>query len=496
MYYYAVLIILTAVIAAITGCLWAKVRNGSLVLGMVFLYYWSLQGAWILVHDKLAHVTDAPPQYLSYEDALFPILLDSSYLETLLLYGLFIVVVGAVLLYRVNRPPDSGGQRRPTIWVSHTRLMMIAAFAGLGSFLIIRRAMGTAISSDISIYVFTRTSFAFESRYFTLHQVFTQICLVALAIGIPVCRTGERGRFVAGHRSRTALLGYLLVLGGMLWFMSLLGNRGETLMAGVTGLLFYNVNAPKTRRAATLVAIALLLVNMNFIYFVRGATVESRSEQAKRFDPAELAEFLTTNNEEFAAHFSLYGTLKQNVPLTYGSSLISLSASVVPKILWPDRPKDVYVHYAKAVHAKPGEGYTIHHVTGWYLNFGVSGVVLGAIVLGWFWSTLFNRFFQHPPDPPALLTECIRVLAPWTFVAYLPQFIRAGPEVYKPCIFEAILLPASLLYVSALRAQRDTVHACTLPLSDDGDARLPSPPRVRPGLAATIDQLRTRSGVM
>ena len=44
---------------------------------------------------------------------------------------------------------------------------------------------------------------------------------------------------------------------------------------------------------------------------------------------------IRASNEAFGAHLSLYGVLYFHSPLTYGSSLNSLLASVVPRIFWP-----------------------------------------------------------------------------------------------------------------------------------------------------------------
>jgi len=35
------------------------------------------------------------------------------------------------------------------------------------------------------------------------------------------------------------------------------------------------------------------------------------------------------------------------------------------------------------VGAIQNQGYSLHHATGWYLNFGYFGVALGAVVMAW-----------------------------------------------------------------------------------------------------------------
>ena len=58
---------------------------------------------------------------------------------------------------------------------------------------------------------------------------------------------------------------------------------------------------------------------------------------------------MTTSNEAFAAHFSLYGVLAAGTAPKFGYSLYSLACSVVPRVLWPSRPRDIYLYYSESV---------------------------------------------------------------------------------------------------------------------------------------------------
>jgi hypothetical protein len=142
----------------------------------------------------------------------------------------------------------------------------------------------------------------------------------------------------------------------------------------------------------------------------------------------------------------LYGVLRFEAPITYGTSLISLAASVVPRVFWPVRPLDVYPYYAESVQAAGGQGYSLHHAAGWYLNFGVAGVMLGGVVWGWLWASLFNRFHQARPNQVAM--RFFTVLAPWVFVAGIPGLIRTGIEGYKGLAVDSFLVPTVSLALS------------------------------------------------
>ena len=98
------------------------------------------------------------------------------------------------------------------------------------------------------------------------------------------------------------------------------------------------------------------------------------------------------------------------------------------------------------------QGYSLHHATGWYLNFGVAGVFLGGLVLGLVWAFCLNAHQRIRPGS-GLLFRLFAVIAPWLFVAYLPPLVRAGPEGYKGFLIEAVLIPVGTL-AFACRARK------------------------------------------
>ena len=144
----------------------------------------------------------------------------------------------------------------------------------------------------------------------------------------------------------------------------------------------------------------------------------------------------------------MYGALEFRLEPTYGTSITNLAASVIPRAFWKDRPDDIYVYYAEGVQALPGQGYSINHATGWYLNFGVPGLIIGAILLGLVWTACYNRFLQAPNHSSRWM-RIFTLIAPWTFTSYLPMIIRAGPEVYKGVCIEAFLLPTLVFWIAS-----------------------------------------------
>jgi hypothetical protein len=446
MEYFALLAIATTVIIILAGALYRKRRDVGTLVGIAALYYWSLFGAWYIVIDKTGGFSGKNYQYL--EGKLFSIALDQDYLVTLGLYAGFIILVELTLLAAVAPIVPVAEQRiTAPLMLRHAPILLIGLAAGAGSFLLVADKLGAAWTLNASAYLYTRSE---TDAWFTLHQVLNRVALIPPAIGLAVLAAGKHSRVLVSVRRRYTLPAYLALLAGMIVFTFILGNKNEVLATLVVGVLAYlgSVRRPHWIRAGLVLAGGLwILYAIDFFRSVPLAGLEEavngRAEEA-----TGVAHFLTSSNEAYGAHFSMYGVLAGNVQPRFGYSLYSLACSVIPRVLWPDRPRDIYLYYSESVGAIQNQGYSLHHATGWYLNFGYAGVALGALVMGLVWAYCLNA---HRRARPGHLFRLFAVVAPWLFVACLPPLIRAGPEGYKGFLIEGVLIPVGVLAFSCRR---------------------------------------------
>jgi hypothetical protein len=272
---------------------------------------------------------------------------------------------------------------------------------------------------------------------------------------------------------RYTMPAYIALFAAMGAFTFVLGNKNEVFMALVTGFLAYMGAA----RRSSLWKVALVVAGgMWFLYTIdlfRGVPISEMGEAlTEHIDEAtEVGAFITSSNEAYGAHFSMYGVLANDAQPLYGYSLYALACSVIPRVLWPDRPPDIYVYYSESVGAIQNQGYSVHHATGWYLNFGYPGVALGAVVMGLVWAGCMNAH-RSIRTKSGLLFRLFASVAPWLFVACLPSLIRAGPEGYKGFIIDGLLIPIATLAFAcrAVRAKKKLVwteaHGWTLAAGD------------------------------
>ncbi len=438
MEYFEILGVSTAIIAALTLAIYRIRRDAGVIVGVLALYYWSLLGAWSIVIDKTGGFSGKHYYYL--EKKLFPVSLDGDYMIALLLYAGFIVVTLLTLLACLSR---RHGKPVPRLILRHEPILILAFLAGFASYLLIRDKISAAWALNTSAYWYTRSQ---TDQWFTLHQVLNRVALLPSAIGFGALAAGRNSQYFVSVHSRYTSIAYALLFSGMGAFTFVLGNKNEVLEALVAGTLAYLGSARRPSLLKTGVVAAAGLWFLYAIDFFRAVRlVDLRGALSERLsEAADLSGFIASSNESFAAHFSLYGVLHNDVAPKFGYSLYALACSVIPRIFWPDRPLDIYFYYSDRVGAIQNQGYSLHHATGWYLNFGVAGVAIGAVVLGLVWAYCLNahrKIRRHS----GLFFRLFAATTPWLFAAYLPSLLRAGPEGYKGFLVEALLIPVGTL---------------------------------------------------
>ena len=452
MEFYLLLVLMTAAIAALAGLLLLKTRHVGFPVGIGLLYYWSLYGAWSVVMDRTGG--DSGKRYDYLLDKMFAIDLDGDYFLSLLFYSAFILVIEMTVICLIARRVNSHHEIPDSpVCISHTFILVLSGAAISLSFLIMADQLASATQLNISAYVATRGGLGEYHPLYTVHQLLNRLAAYALAMGLAVYLAGNAGRFVAGGRSSAvggAYVGLLLCVFG---FLAVLGNKNELFSALLLGGIFYVTNTRQINWASALPIGLLAFLAIGAINFLRSLPVLMLLDSGTWWEAVAQAPEIRSSNEAFAPHFSLYGVLHFNAALTYGDSFTALAASIVPRLFWPDRPEGTYVQYAESLgiyEGSTGQGYTVHHATGWYLNFGLGGLIVGAILLGMIWSICFNSH-TDARSGDRRWQNVLAIVAPAGFVSAIPPLVRAGPDAYKGLIIEAFIIPTVIMLMACVR---------------------------------------------
>jgi hypothetical protein len=451
MEFYAVLTAATAAIVALALVLWFRTGHVGFPVGIGLFYYWSLHGAWSVILDRTGGDSGKRYDYLTVK--MFPIDLDGDYFLTLIYYALFIILMELTLLACLGSENNNAPVQTKTIRVSHPTVFVVAVLSWLVSYIIMQDQLKSAADLGMSAYIATRGGLGEMHPLFTAHQILNRFAIFSLAIGCAVYLTGRTGKWLTGSTG----LSYGFLYGGLALgifaYLAMLGNKNELLSALILGAMVYIGNSQKVRWAPGAVLGAVAFAAIASIDFIRGIPLIELSDRINWWDALMWAPEIRSSNEAFAAHFSLYGVLHFHAGLTYGDTFTALAASIVPRLFWPDRPEGSYIQYAETLgiyEGPTGQGYAIHHATGWYLNFGLWGLIAGAVLLGAIWAKCYHAH-RAVCGGDRGWRNVLALIAPAGFVSFVPPLVRAGPDAYKGLILEAFVIPTVIILLVSVR---------------------------------------------
>ena len=469
-FFYIFLIFFTFLIFKNAYIMWKINKDFTLPISIFFIYYFTLGGALFFPLDSyLGFIgTSYGFHYLPIFDKLFVVNFDNDYILSCVYYVVFILVFQysyLIIVKKLIRSDKINGNETNKLLFELTLnpfvvLLISLTFIAI-SFFILRKDIFYAISHEESIYLITRTT---KNPYYTIHQLANEFSILIpfIAYSFIIIKSNKFNIKVANKCSTIFILLLTCTLASV--YISFLGNRREILSAIVICILI-SINQFKNiyySRFIYIFMIVLILFLSND--FVRSTYIPAKlngmfhikEQKDLILKPEEKKDLILKNNEKYSlkaivgsflfsnelfyAHFSMYGIINKNVPITYGSSFNNLVASVIPRAIYHDRPPDIYSYYVKSVNATPGQIYTIHHATAWYLNFGVIGIFLGAVLLALIFA--FASYFSITTlKNNNVFFVLLKYLFPFLICAQIVTFITTGPEGYKSLLLEGIILP-------------------------------------------------------
>jgi hypothetical protein len=455
-WFYILLISYTAIIFYLARVIWKRTHQISFPIGIALLYYWTLLGSWFFVYDDMSGGKGAEfgLHYYIYLEKMFMVHADASYFSAISYYALFLITIECTILFFLK---DKGvEQEKRPIEINHVLLLSGCLLAIVLSTAIIWKQILFAAGNNYSVYTVTRTS---ENSLFTIHQLLNEVAVTTLYIGLISFLCSSHGRIIKGGESSRIFIFYIVATLLIEGYMLFLGNKREILFGGIFGMVFYFSNMQnRIRWKPVVLIISIVIVPLFFNDALRGYSptfltkifdipeVEMKIPETEPvgFSVSGAATTFLFSNEMFCANFSMYGAIHYKIPFTYGTSLVYLAASIVPKAIISERPPDIYMYYAEKLKMREGQGYTIHHATGWYLNFGLLGIFAGAFLFGLLWVYFYNKFEARAGFEG--FKGIFFGLALSLFTSAIPSLVRGGPEGYKALLFEYLLLPVLAVY--------------------------------------------------
>jgi hypothetical protein len=424
--------------------LW-KTRSMAVMLGLGLIYYFSLYGAW----KVLEHAIFGIGRYNDIELNLFSVHPCPDYENSIFLYGFFIVAIEVTLLITwVTNTQDVVTNER--VGIRHIRLLTTCFVMLLISLAIMGPHLQEAMASNQPGYLTTRFS---DDPLYSIHQIASGMAFLMLSIGFASCFGGQDNRFIIACSNVRIKTFYFVLLGVTVTYETVLGNRLDMTISAICGILFYLRNVRHVHLARLIAPALLANFALSIVAGLRGIPLGFLFKIFSGEIAVNWSEvfFPTSDSAEmYAAHLSMYGSLSEHIRPSFGISVLPFLTSIIPHALWKNRPSDVYAYYAAGMGFPEGRGFTIHHATAWYLNFGVVGVALGGILLALVWSYC-ERLTLKEMIGHGRFRWALGCVALPSFVAHIPGLLRTGFEGYKALCFETLLLPALFLAIMIVR---------------------------------------------
>lgn len=427
-----------------------KYKKPSLLFGGLALYFWSLHGTWAIAIDKTGGISGAYYHYL--EKKLFTIFLDNDYLLSVTYYYIFCIGIlcTAIIVISSSHPTGNYTSRTKPQTKNILELKIKSAFIlatislALGLY-IIKDSIVESIILNLSTYQSTRQ---YENPFFPIYQLLSRSALYISCIGSAIIFSGDRAKYI--YAQGGGFIKFLMVFVAIVSIsvMMLMGNKNELFVSVIGAGLFYLSNV-----GMNLVPLRYAWFGFGVLFmagitdYVRGLGASNLASEMTWEGVSESFEHIIFSNEGFAAHFSMFGVLHNNIPIKFGASLEALPHNFIPRIILNERPPSIYEHYITGVSGNLDQGFTIHHATAWYLNFGLVGIVIGALLLGYLWGRLLS--LPEVGEEKTVSNKAkflIFSIVPFTVTAYFPVLLRAGITSYKPLLIEAMIIPIVLFY--------------------------------------------------
>lgn len=429
--------ILSAVTIYIVIASYMLVRKSSSLIPVVpiaAIYYWSLFGVWSWIPMKLMG-ENAP-----VEEALLMVDIDDTYLLSVLYYSFFIIVfvifeLRFVDLYKydnINKQELTNSYLQYINKLSDNKKYNAVVLFLLVSFVLLwLRDLVTAFSTGQSAYQVSR----WDSSTGSMENLSMFMGNLFIVLAMPLLFAKNR------RRKKCWVYAMIAIYFGMNF---LLGNRSALLCGLALGIIMYVelYGTQKLFNSRNILIGIICLLGIQTIYVLRGLSIEAILSGDFSFNISDVFASLAGSGEKDAAQVSMYATLKKDVPFTYGNSFLFLLSTIFPSFLGFERPERVYTHYIEYVSPGGTEvGWTINHVTAWYINLGLIGIILGAL----FWAYVLGFFYKRR-------LQYIFMYGAALFSSSAISMIRdGGIECYKGALLMNTIIPIAIVWICLLK---------------------------------------------
>ncbi|MBK8846579.1 MAG: hypothetical protein IPO27_08600 [Bacteroidetes bacterium] len=426
---------------------WTRHKSVVALLPTIILVYWLFAGGFFIIIDQLTNNSTSAigVHYYDYFQKLLPVRLNNAYLLTITIYAAFILII-QLLVWRYWPASSKPKVSLHFNWKSMCSISLVLMMYAL---LLLWPSLKESFYQRQSFYLYLASH---HSRFDSLAQVCKQLSVFISFITLTLFIVSDAATPALQMKKSYLAIAVVICVYVLVTSIALLiGSRHVLIFSGLFALCFYLLNTTKISYYKLALIAVLFVTPVWAIEHTRGLPImnlllsASTEIAAPVQTPTLIQSLLGTafSNEMFVPHMSLYCIIQYDLPFTGGQSFVYLVHSLIPAAISGNRPPDSYTVYSRIFNYYGSQGFTISQPAGWYLNFGVAGALFGALIWGLFIGWTQRIFLLYKGSFKLMII--LQATVTCSLVAYIPNMVRCGPEVYKALLFEAILLPAICL---------------------------------------------------
>lgn len=190
----------------------------------------------------------------------------------------------------------------------------------------------------------------------------------------------------------------------------------------------------------------ILLIGITFFIFLIPAFSLYRADISLKDIVDKYKDFSLTKNDYSGPMISLSKFVNNKEPL-YGSTYAESFCLFIPRFIWPDRPDDPTVTFAKQEISdyEPGLGLGYSALGEAYLNFGILGPLFVYFIFGVCWGLLWRFIFQLLTSQYSLLSVTMYYIIGYNELILMHRSLIVG--VFKHILFLiAVVLVTKFLF--------------------------------------------------
>lgn len=257
------ILILTAVIFYLQVRIWKVERNIIFPVFTGVFYYWSLAGSWLFTFDNLSGLGKSVGfQYYDLLEKMFPVEFDEIYLQTIWMYGFFIVLFQVLIWFGLQRM--KGLEIKPSnvkkLSLDSSVVAVMALFFFAVSLFLVKDVIVYSLILNESVYLNMRAA---TMNGYVIHQYACWIMVVCLFIYLGLSLRKESSWIEVKKPS----FFFWIVFAFCNAYLIFIGSRHEVFFGGIVVLILMSYPFRSIRKSwklyASVIAVWIFMLMLN-----------------------------------------------------------------------------------------------------------------------------------------------------------------------------------------------------------------------------------------